>query len=110
VKRVLGLSSGDLTISAESDAIIAKVQVLLNGDLVAERPAIDIHSTQQIFAEIDDDPIQNRTSLRFYSLIDGWWRSRGDCGSLTDKYGNSIDLGFIGVGIIEAQPDFGMMS
>ena len=105
-----GGAGGDLTVSADGSAL-ANSQYQDDNGLVAERPAVQIHSTQQIHAEVVDDPLNNRVVVTIYSKDDGWHRpSRIDCGYITDKYGNSIDMGSIGVGIIEIQADFGSIT
>jgi hypothetical protein len=106
-----GGPGGTVTISAQSDAIIAKSQFLYNGELIAERAIMDIVSTQQITAVLEDDVENNKVVIQMYSLMDGWYRKPIiDCGLITDKYGNSIDLGDIGVGIIETAPNMGLLT
>lgn len=106
-----GGPGGVVTISAQSDAIIAKSQFLFNGELVAERAVMDIVSTQQITAVVEDDVVHNKVVIKMYSLMDGWYRKPViEGGLITDKYGNSIDLGDIGVGIIETAPDMGLLT
>ncbi len=103
-----GGPGGNVTISAQSDEILGNTQFLLNGVLIGERPSIDVQATDEIFPEFVDDAANGKVVLKFYSLNDGWHRQdKIDFGSITDKYGASLDMGTMEGGIIEADINLG---
>lgn len=101
-------AGGDITISASGGDVLGKIQVEANGELIAEEPTINVVNSQQVFVTATHDGSTNTINIIAYSKEDGWWRqSAMDHGDITDKYGNSLDMGNISVGIIEHQIDFG---
>jgi hypothetical protein len=106
-----GGPGGIVTISAESDAILARTQVLLNGILVGSRSIVDFNSTQDIRVIVQDNDTDNRLDIAIYSLADGWWREPSyDCGSVTDHFGGSVDFGTIVSGIIQYPVNLGYVN
>jgi hypothetical protein len=103
-----GGGGGDFTISATGGELLGKIQVESNGALVAEETTINVVNSQQVFISATHDGSSNTINIIAYSKEDGWWRQEAiDHGTITDKYGNSLDLGDLAVGIIEHQIDFG---
>lgn len=105
-----GGPGGAFTISASSDSLVAKSRIMFDGALVGERAQINILSANEIIPEVVDHPDTNEITLKFYGLNEGWYRPNSiDCGLITDKYGPSIDLGSLQLGIIETDADMGVM-
>lgn len=101
-------AGGNIVISASGGEILGKIQVEDDGVLIAEEATINLISSQQVFMTAIHDNINNVINILAYSKLDGWYRNGDmDHGEITDKYGNSLDLGDISVGIIEHQIDFG---
>jgi len=103
-----GGGGGDITISASGGDVLGKIQVEKDGELVAEEPTINVVDSQQVFLDATHDGSTNTINIIAYSKLDGWYRQDSiSHGEITDKYGNSLDMGDIQVGIIEHQIDFG---
>ena len=103
-----GGAGGDVTISASGGDVLGKIQVESNGELIAEEPTLNVVNSQQVFVEATHDGSTNTINIVAYSKLDGWYRQGSmNHGEITDKYGNSLDMGNIQVGIIEHQIDFG---
>ena len=103
-----GGAGGDVTISASGGDVLGKIQVESNGELIAEEPTLNVVNSQQVFVEATHDGSTNTINIVAYSKLDGWYRLGSmDHGEITDKYGNSLDMGDILIGIIEHQIDFG---
>ncbi len=98
----------DILISASGGEVLGKIQVESNGTFVAEEPTLNVVSSQQLFIQATHDSSSNIINIIAFSKEDGWYRqSTVDFGSVTDKYGNKLDMGIISSGIIEHQIDFG---
>jgi hypothetical protein len=98
----------DFVISASGGEVLGKVQVTYEGQIVDEVPTVNFVDSQQVFFEITSDGSTNKVNVTAYSLLNGWYRKTEiDNGTLTDKYGNSLDMGPIVGGIIENQINLG---
>lgn len=103
-----GGGGGDIVISASGGEILGKIQVEDDGVLIAEEATINLVSSQQVYMTAIHDGSTNTVNIIAYSKSDGWYRNGDmDHGEITDKYGNSLNMGDILVGIIEHQIDFG---
>lgn len=103
-----GGAGGDFTISATGGDVLGKIQVEDNGELIAEEPTLNVVNSQQVYINATHDGSTNTINIVAYSKLDGWYRQDNiSHGEITDKYGNSLDMGDILVGIIEHQIDFG---
>jgi ubiquinone biosynthesis protein Coq4 len=98
----------DFIISASGGEVLGKVQVTYDGELVDEVPTVNFIDSQQVFFEVTSDGSTNKVNVTAYSLLNGWFRkAQINNGTLTDKYGNSLDMGPIIGGIIENQINLG---
>lgn len=111
VSIVDGGPGGNIVISANSDAILAKSSYSLDGEVVAEQFGINIKSTQWIIPIMENDSGNNRVNLSIYDLRDAWYRlDNYDAGTLIDNEGPILDFGPVIGGILEAKPDLGLIS
>ncbi len=103
-----GGAGDDFVISASGGEVLGKVQVTYDGQIVDEVPTVNFVDSQQVFFEVTSDNSTNKVNVTAYSLLNGWYRkAQIDNGTLTDKYGNSLDMGPIVGGIIENQINLG---
>ena len=103
-----GGGGGDVIVSASGGDVLGKIQVEDDGVFVAEEPIINLVSSQQVYMTAAFNESTSAIDIVAYSKLDGWYRNGDmDHGEITDKYGNSLDMGNISVGIIEHQIDFG---
>jgi hypothetical protein len=101
----------DFVISASGGEVLGKVQITYDGDIVDEVPTVNFIDSQQVFFEVTSDGSTNKVNVTAYSLLNGWYRkTQINNGTLTDKYGNSLDMGPIIGGIIEHQINLGDMA
>ncbi len=111
ITLVDGGPGANVTISAASDAIIAKSTFALNGTLVAEQFGININSSRFIVNTLENDVGNNRVNLNIYTLLDAWYREAiYDAGTVTDNQGPVLDFGVIVGGILETTPDLGVIA
>jgi len=111
ITLVDGGPGANITISAASDAIIAKSTYSLDGSLVAEQFGINIVSTRFIVNRLENDVGNNRVNLNIYTLLDAWYRETiYDAGTVTDNQGPVLDFGVITGGILETTPDLGVLT
>lgn len=100
----------DLVISADSDSVLARSQILLDGIFVGARSTINIKRSRHIMPRISDDPQTDQIVLEFFTYADGWYRRpKTDFGTLADRYGNMLDNGSIHTGMIDIQADLGLL-
>ena len=98
----------DFVISASGGEVLGKVQITYDGEIVDEVPTVNFIDSQQLFFEVTSDGSTNKVNVTAYSLLNGWYRkTQINNGTLTDKYGNSLDMGPIIGGIIENQINLG---
>jgi ubiquinone biosynthesis protein Coq4 len=98
----------DFVISASGGEVLGKVQITYDGDIVDEVPTVNFIDSQQVFFDVTSDGSTNKVNVTAYSLLNGWYRkTQINNGTLTDKYGNSLDMGPIIGGIIENQINLG---
>jgi len=101
-------AAGDLTISANSDAILAKSQIAKDQNLVGQELEINFNSSKFIIPSIEDDAINGRINITLYDIKEYWYnQTTYDCGSLVDDEGPILDMGNLYAGIFETKPDLG---
>ena len=101
-------AAGDLTISANSDAILAKSQIAQDQNLVGQELEINFNSSKFIIPSIEDDAINGRINITLYDIKEYWYnQTTYDCGSLVDDEGPILDMGNLYAGIFETKPDLG---
>ncbi len=111
ITLVDGGPGGNITISAASDAIIAKSGYSLDGTLIAEQFGINIVSSRFIVNTLENDVGNNRVNLNIYTLLDAWYReSVYDAGTVDFNEGPILDFGGIIGGILETTPDLGVLA
>lgn len=99
-----------LTISAVVGAALGRIQVLSNGILVSERPSVDIVDSNEIIFTIEDDTVRKRALITAHTYDGGWFRfAKVNFGSVTDKYGNNLNMGTIDPGIINRNINLGLI-
>jgi len=101
---------GNIIISANNDAILAKSAYALNGVLIAEQFGININSSQYIKPFLENDVANNRINITMFELRDAWYRSSFDAGTIQNNQGPIIDFGTINGSILEVVVDLGSIS
>lgn len=101
---------GNIIISANNDAILAKSAYALNGVMIAEQFGINFKGTQYIKPFLENDVANNRVNLTIYELRDAWYRTSYDAGTVTDNQGPILDFGPVIGGIIEVAADLGTLN
>lgn len=102
---------GRFIVSAASDAILAKSQVYVENTAIGQEVGLDFYGSQDIIIQAEDDESSGKVKIYVYSLADGWFREPSyDCGSVTDKYGSTLDMGDFTNKIINYAADLGTIS
>lgn len=101
---------GNIIISANNDAILAKSAYNLNGVMIAEQFGINFKSSQYIRPFLENDVANSRVNLTIYELKDAWYRTNYDAGTIANNQGPIIDFGPVVGGIIEVAADLGTLS
>ena len=103
-----GGGSGNFTISANSDAILAKSQIAKDAQLVGQQIEINFNSSRFIAPIVENDEVNGRINITMYDIRELWYtQPEHDCGSLSDNEGPILDMGRLVSGILETKPDLG---
>jgi len=97
-----------LTISAESDAILAKSQLAQDDILIGQQLELNFKGSRFVQPVIEDDGDNDRINITIYDIKEYWFRAEFDCGYLTDDEGAILNMGDnLKKGIFETKPDLG---
>ena len=100
-----------LTISASSDAILARSQVAQDNTLVGQQIELNFKGSRFVQPVIEDDGDNDRINITIYDIKEYWFRSDFDCGYLTDDEGAILNMGNdLKKGIFETKPDLGSIA
>ena len=104
-------ASGSITISAQSDAILARSQVAQDGSIVGQQLELNFKGSRFVKPIIEDDGDNDRINITIYDIKEFWYRTEFDCGSLTDDEGAVLNMGDdLKKGIFETKPDLGSIA
>jgi len=100
-----------LTISAASDAILARSQIAQDDTLVGQQIELNFKGSRFVQPVIEDDGDNDRINITIYDIKEYWFRSDFDCGYLTDDEGAILNMGNdLKKGIFETKPDLGSIA
>jgi hypothetical protein len=100
-----------VTISAASDAILAKSQIAQDDTLIGQQIELNFKGSRFVQPVIEDDGDNDRINITIYDIKEYWFRSDFDCGSLTDDEGAILNMGDnLKKGIFETKPDLGSIA